>query len=172
MLLIERVFFMKKCPLGYSRHHRDPKSLGGSDDDRNISIVIKSEHKAWHNLFDNLPVLDVFRLFNFYWEMFGDESKLLYETKQTGLSVLKNLILLHEQSGIFGEDDLIVLKNTLNSYKLEIKQKRAWIKLFGGLSLEEIIIKINKDWIDPDYGLIIVVVPKRIVALKHMAYAA
>jgi len=162
---------MKKALPGrsYTRHHRDPESLGGSDDDRNISIVLKTEHKAWHCLFDNLPVSEVLRLFNFYWEKFGDESKLLYETKQKGLSVLKNLALLHEQSDIFEEDDLIELSNTLDAFRLEIKKKRAWLKLFSGLSLEEIVVKINTIWLDPDYELVIATVPMKIIALKSVA---
>lgn len=37
----------------YSRHHRKPVSLDGSDDGRNISIIPKHSHEAWHTLFSN-----------------------------------------------------------------------------------------------------------------------
>ena len=35
-----------------SRHHRLPKSLGGGESDRNISIVEDRKHRGWHLAFD------------------------------------------------------------------------------------------------------------------------
>ncbi len=34
-----------------SRHHRKPKSRGGSWDESNISIITKEKHRAWHLIF-------------------------------------------------------------------------------------------------------------------------
>lgn len=39
---------------GESRHHRLPRSRGGTDDPSNISVVKQKEHHAWHKLFSNL----------------------------------------------------------------------------------------------------------------------
>lgn len=36
-----------------SRHHRKPRSLGGSDEPANISVVTQKHHNAWHTLFSN-----------------------------------------------------------------------------------------------------------------------
>lgn len=38
---------------GESRHHRTPRSRGGSDKPENISVVRQADHNAWHTLFSN-----------------------------------------------------------------------------------------------------------------------
>ncbi len=38
---------------GYDKHHRRPKSRGGTGHERNISLVDKELHSCWHKLFDN-----------------------------------------------------------------------------------------------------------------------
>lgn len=38
-----------------TRHHRKPKSLGGTGDPRNIVRLPAKKHAAWHLLFRNLP---------------------------------------------------------------------------------------------------------------------
>lgn len=43
----------KDSQIAYSRHHRRPRSLGGSDHEHNISLVPKHLHSAWHTLFAN-----------------------------------------------------------------------------------------------------------------------
>lgn len=35
----------------YTRHHRKPKSKGGSDNDRNICLIPRKYHEAYHMLF-------------------------------------------------------------------------------------------------------------------------
>jgi len=35
------------------RHHRRPRSIGGSNEDFNISLVNRDQHVAWHQLFRN-----------------------------------------------------------------------------------------------------------------------
>ena len=34
-----------------SRHHRRPRFLGGTSDERNITILPTNKHRAWHLLF-------------------------------------------------------------------------------------------------------------------------
>ncbi len=34
-------------------HHRKPRSNGGTDEERNLSIVLRRKHVAWHMLFGN-----------------------------------------------------------------------------------------------------------------------
>lgn len=50
-----------------TRHHRVPRSKGGSDSDRNISLVPCNKHEAYHLLFANLPPEDVARILNAHW---------------------------------------------------------------------------------------------------------
>lgn len=38
-----------------TRHHRKPRSLGGTSEPENISHVPAKKHAAWHILFRNLP---------------------------------------------------------------------------------------------------------------------
>ena len=38
---------------GFDRHHRRPRSRGGTDHQRNLSLVPKDLHTCWHKLFDN-----------------------------------------------------------------------------------------------------------------------
>jgi hypothetical protein len=37
-----------------NRHHRKPRSIGGSEEGFNISIIEERQHKAWHLLFRNM----------------------------------------------------------------------------------------------------------------------
>jgi hypothetical protein len=37
-----------------NRHHRKPRSRGGSEESFNISIIEERQHKAWHLLFRNM----------------------------------------------------------------------------------------------------------------------
>lgn len=50
-----------------SRHHKKPRSLGGSDNQKNISIVPQKQHEAWHILFSNLPGDEVIKQINENW---------------------------------------------------------------------------------------------------------
>ena len=44
-----------------TRHHRLPRSRGGSDDPENIVMLDKSFHRAWHHCFANLTIEEVHR---------------------------------------------------------------------------------------------------------------
>ncbi|HKF48332.1 MAG TPA: hypothetical protein VKB38_13300 [Terracidiphilus sp.] len=39
----------------FNRHHRKPKSLGGTKHHKNISWLPIEKHRAWHFLFQNWP---------------------------------------------------------------------------------------------------------------------
>lgn len=50
-----------------SKHHRKPRSLGGNNNSRNISVVQDKLHEAWHLLFDNCDPEGVAHIINTYW---------------------------------------------------------------------------------------------------------
>jgi hypothetical protein len=43
----------------YSRHHRKPRSIGGTDEERNISNLPIRKHRAWHILFENMTAFEI-----------------------------------------------------------------------------------------------------------------
>lgn len=47
-----------------TRHHRRPKSLGGSNRPENISRIKHKHHLAWHTLFGDLCVEEIACLIN------------------------------------------------------------------------------------------------------------
>lgn len=63
-----------KCPLGYSRHHRKPKAYGGTWDKRNISVIPKQKHQAWHLLFGVLTPETIGRIVQEITEVYLDPS--------------------------------------------------------------------------------------------------
>jgi hypothetical protein len=50
-----------------SRHHRKPRSKGGSDDPSNISWVSTKQHQAWRTLFGNKDAHTIAQLINELW---------------------------------------------------------------------------------------------------------
>ena len=52
---------------GESRHHRLAKSLGGTDDESNISIVTQQHHDCFHVLFSNYTVQTIANILNEKW---------------------------------------------------------------------------------------------------------
>ena len=51
-LLEETEIVNIKCP-GKQRHHRKPRSRGGTNEERNITLVKPEDHQAYHKLFGN-----------------------------------------------------------------------------------------------------------------------
>jgi hypothetical protein len=49
------------------RHHRKPTSMGGNNIPENISVVPVAMHRAYHQLFSNLPPNEVARLLTKTW---------------------------------------------------------------------------------------------------------
>ena len=52
---------------GQSRHHRKPRSRGGSNQMGNISIVSQRHHDAWHEMFSNLDPFHICEAINQKW---------------------------------------------------------------------------------------------------------
>lgn len=50
-----------------SKHHRKPRSIGGTNDSKNISMVNEKMHNAWHTLFKNKTPCEIAILINKYW---------------------------------------------------------------------------------------------------------
>ena len=51
----------------YNKHHRKPKSRGGGNSQRNISIVPIVQHQAWHTLFANQSAEEIAEAINRHW---------------------------------------------------------------------------------------------------------
>jgi len=47
-----------------STHHRKPRSIGGGNDDRNLSSLSVSKHRAWHTITQNWDVYRIARELN------------------------------------------------------------------------------------------------------------
>lgn len=71
-----------------SRHHRRPKSLGGSGNSWNISVVEQEEHAAWHILFSNKTPEEIVAEINAVWLdrafKFVLRAKIAYRAKSLG----------------------------------------------------------------------------------------
>jgi len=51
----------------YDRHHRKPRSRGGSNDPSNLSLVKQSQHRAYHTLFGNMHPHEIAWLLTSVW---------------------------------------------------------------------------------------------------------
>lgn len=129
----------KHIPSGYTKHHRKPEKLGGSGAERNISIVLRPKHKAWHTLFDSFDVTKTMELFEEYWQLFGSDPKPDSEKQR--------------------------IREWVRAKESRINKLKAWRCLFKNLALEEVVEEINSTWIDPDYMLVIATVQVSKVAL-------
>lgn len=158
----------KHVPIGFTRHHREPKSLGGKNVDSNISIVPRPKHEAWTTLFDNLPALRVAELFEEYHKEFGNRSRILNEAKQIGLSVLREVNLLNEYGDIFAKAEIEEIHKVLTDHRLKAKKINAWLLLFRGKSLEEIVSEINEVWLDPKYKFVIEFAQVKRIVIKKL----
>jgi hypothetical protein len=49
------------------KHHRKPRSLGGTNDPLNISVVPREKHEAWHLLFSNGTPDQIADIINQFW---------------------------------------------------------------------------------------------------------
>ena len=57
----------KKLKHHDTRHHRKPTSLLGKTEQRNISVVPKNKHEAWHLLFSNNSPEEIASIINRVW---------------------------------------------------------------------------------------------------------
>ena len=53
--------------MNIDKHHRLPRSKGGSNQNKNISLVRKDLHVAYHKLFGNMSVEEIADLLNRVW---------------------------------------------------------------------------------------------------------
>jgi hypothetical protein len=51
-------------PNDLTRHHRRPRSIGGTNTPSNISMVPRHQHEAWHELFQNWDVHRIAKFIN------------------------------------------------------------------------------------------------------------
>lgn len=63
-----------------TKHHRKPKSIGGSNKAYNISRVPRGQHESWHNLFGNKTVPEIVAILNEVW--IDPNYKLIYKEKK------------------------------------------------------------------------------------------
>lgn len=49
------------------KHHRKPRSRGGTNESRNISLVPQHQHRAYHLLFRNMQPEEIAQLLNQKW---------------------------------------------------------------------------------------------------------
>lgn len=66
-----------------TKHHRRPRSKGGSNADWNISIVPIKKHEAWHILFGNLEADEIVKEINKLWIDPDYEIIAVYKEKVT-----------------------------------------------------------------------------------------
>jgi hypothetical protein len=70
-----------------STHHRKPSSIGGSDETENKIELPNKEHRAWHNLFKNMPAWEIADKINRYFLDLDFEFVLAFRaTKTLGIS--------------------------------------------------------------------------------------
>src|SRR3989344_7018690 len=110
-------------------HHRKPVSQGGADIEENFFHPFGFQHRAWHTLVANCSADDILQLLEKYYRLFGKDGKSEYQ--------------------LFLDQELIQATKGLT------KKQRAWNLLFAGATLEQIIKKVNRTWLDPDYALVI-----------------
>lgn len=58
---------MAKMPREMDKHHRLPRTRGGSNSAHNISIVERKLHVAWHQLVGNMNAQEVARMLSDTW---------------------------------------------------------------------------------------------------------
>lgn len=58
---------MAKSRKERDRHHRKPRSIGGTNDHENISIVPRNKHEAWHLLFANCTPDQIAEIISQFW---------------------------------------------------------------------------------------------------------
>jgi hypothetical protein len=112
----------------YSTHHRKPKNVEVDNSPRNKSTVLRSKHDAWHLLYDALPAQKIIELFIVDQEIYGNWTP-KSATQQR------------------------INEEWINSSERKKRRRKAWLYLFEGKSLEEIVQEINSVWIDPDYQI-------------------
>ena len=58
---------MKNEPWQPTKHHRLPRSRGGTNDPKNISIVRRDKHELYHKFFGNMNTHEIAVMLNEIW---------------------------------------------------------------------------------------------------------
>jgi len=109
-------------------HHRRPKSLDGTDDPRNISIVDNNHHKWWHIIFGNMNA----------YQICGHLNLSYHKPQNTRVGII-----------FVGETEVIKVGKRGSSDP--ILSLDAWNKLFKGKTFGQIVEWINDVFGDPEY---------------------
>ncbi len=135
------------CPLWiflYTKHHRKPTSIGGTDDERNISFIMDYLHKAWHQVVRNYSAPRIARILT---------NSEIFPGKQ--------IVAVPRWWGInsISQKDAEQLERFV-SYSsmgvLSTAQRNAWEKLFEhrkDWDDKSRIEYINNTYLDPDFIL-------------------
>ena len=119
MDLYGKEFMAKRLSgVGNTKHHRKPESLGGRNNKGNLSFVPHFRHKAWHTLFYNYSVTKILALFQDYYGVFNNNKKTVSQ-------------ILRDREWTRAKDS-------------RLRKRQAWDTLFRGLTIGEIVNKINK----------------------------
>lgn len=75
-----------------NKHHRKPRSIGGTNDPSNISIVDVKDHIAYHQLFKNMDIHDIVKVLNDTW--CDADFRIVAIPKKTARKILRTLAQL------------------------------------------------------------------------------
>jgi len=111
-----------------SRHHRLCRSLGGSDDPRNVVTVCHKSHSLWHIIFGNMHAHQI-----------ADEIERHFIDREIKLTRIQQV-----------RKPIILGSNEASSLNM---RKQAWNRLFHRMDHEMTLAWINSVWLDPDFIL-------------------
>lgn len=103
-----------------NQHHRKPSSIGGSNDARNISVVNKHDHEAWHQLYGNKSAHKITEINNKTW-LDPDFKQLLAPTEiyDDALQVIEEMIQKFNNSNLKKQ----LISNTAPKFECRICSK-------------------------------------------------
>jgi len=113
-----------------TKHHRKPRSLGGTNFQDNISHVPQDQHTAWHNLFGNMSATQI--------------------ASQLGVLFDGYVFIAVPKTSITS----IAISTNYNVARHRVMQDRAIIILWGSFNMKRIVENINNRWIDTDFKII------------------
>lgn len=98
---------MSRGPGKNTKHHRKPKSLGGKD----VVVVKRREHEAWHCLFANLSAPEILLRFLYFYRLFA-AGAIFAEPEVTPWCTYEQLKAWIILFGNMEIEDMIVVINT------------------------------------------------------------
>lgn len=111
-----------------NKHHRKPRSIGGTDLERNLSYVPVKHHRAWHNIFGNMSAPQIaIKLGKIYPDYFF-------------LAIPKVRL-----------KTIALPENSTSCTKSRKLMDKSLAILFGDRSVKQVVNLVNSRWIDPDF---------------------